>query len=152
MGRNISLGISTASVPNTVMGDSAGRPTAVNPGVTFYNMTTNQLEIYNGSAWHPINDYQRVDVSSSQAVLANRSYWVNTSSAAVTLTLPSNPNTGDFVKITDTAGTFGTNACTIANAGRPIMRQNDTMTISTNGASVRMVYYDNSRGWLLEAI
>ena len=26
------------------------------------------------------------------------------------------------------------------------------MTVDTNGASIRMVYYDNTRGWLLENI
>jgi hypothetical protein len=152
MGRIVSLGIQSASVPNMIMGTTAERPSAVNAGITFYNSTTNQLEVYNGSTWHPVNDYQRVDVSSSTTVTSNKSYWVNTSSGAVTITLPSSPNPGDFIKVTDVAGTFGTNNCIIANNGRPIMRQNDTMTISTNGASVRMVYYDNTRGWLLEAI
>lgn len=151
MGRIISLGIQSNMSAN-VMGLIAERPLAANPGVTFFNQTSNQLEIWNGSAWHPVNDYQRIDISTSGPVLANRSYWVNTASAAVTLTLPASPTAGDFIKVTDVTGTFGTNNCTINPNGNRIMRQADTMTISTNGASVRMVYYDATRGWLLEAI
>ena len=151
MGRIVSLGIQ-ATMSANIMGTTAERPTAVNPGVTFYNQSTAQLEIYNGSTWVTVGDYQRVDVTSSQTVVANRSFWVNTNSAAVTITLPASPNPGDFVKITDVAGTFATNNCTVNPNGNRIMRQADTMTISTNGASVRMVYYDATRGWLLEAI
>jgi hypothetical protein len=36
--------------------------------------------------------------------------------------------------------------------GAPIMRTNDTMTISTQGAALSMTYYDATRGWLLDAI
>jgi hypothetical protein len=151
MGRIVSLGIQSNMATN-IMGAAAERPLAANPGVTFFNQTSNQLEIWNGTAWHPINDYQRVDVSSSQTVVSNRSYWVTTASGSVTLTLPASPNAGDFVKVTDVGGTFGTNNCVINPNGNRIMRQADTMTISTNGASVRMVYYDATRGWLLEAI
>lgn len=151
MGRIVSLGIQ-ATMSANIMGTTAERPTAVNPGVTFYNQSTNQLEIYNGSTWVTVGDYQRVDISSSQTVVANRSFWVNTTSGAVTITLPASPNQGDFVKITDVAGTFATNNCIVNPNGGRIMRQADTMTISTNGASIRMVYYDATRGWLLEAI
>ncbi len=151
MGRIVSLGIQSNMATN-IMGAAAERPLVANPGVTFFNQTSNQLEIWNGTAWHPINDYQRVDVSSSQTVVSNRSYWVTTTGGSVTITLPASPNAGDFVKVTDVAGTFGTNNCVINPNGNRIMRQADTMTISTNGASVRMVYYDATRGWLLEAI
>jgi hypothetical protein len=151
MGRIVSLGIQ-ATMSANIMGTTAERPTAVNPGVTFYNQSTGQLEIYNGSAWVTVGDFQRVDITSSQTVVSNRSYWVNTTSAAVTLTLPASPSAGDFIKVTDVGGTFGTNNCTINPNGGRIMRQADSMTISTNGASVRMVYYDATRGWLLEAI
>jgi len=151
MGRIVSLGIQ-ATMSANIMGTTAERPTAVNPGVTFYNQSTGQLEIWNGNAWVIVGEYQRVDVSSSQTVAANRSFWVNTTSAAVTITLPASPSQGDFVKITDVAGTFATNNCTVNPNGGKIMRQADNMVISTNGASIRMVYYDATRGWLLEAI
>lgn len=150
MGRLITLGIGSEAMD--LMGPTAERPASANPGVLWFNTDSNQLEIYNGTAWHVVGDFEYNTISTNTNAEANRSYFVNTSSGVVTLTLPANPNTGDFIKITDVAGTFGTNALTVARNGRPIMRQADDMTVDTNGASIRMVYYDNTRGWLLENI
>lgn len=135
-----------------VMGTAAERPVSANPGVTFFNRTSNQLEIWNGTAWHVVGDYERVVVTSNTVTVPNRSYWVNTSGGVVTLTLPATPTPGDFIKVTDLAGTFGTNRCVLARNGQNIMRIADDMDITTNGASVRMVYLDTPRGWLLESI
>lgn len=150
MGRLLTVGI--ASPQQMLFGATAERPLAANPGVMYYNTTSNQLEIYNGTAWHPVNDYERVNVTTSQAVTSNKSYWVNSSGGAVTLTLPASPVAGDFIKVTDTNGTFGTNNCILARNGNNIMRTADDMTISTPGASIRIVYHDATAGWLLEAI
>jgi len=68
------------------------------------------------------------------------------------LTLPSSPVAHDYIKITDIAGTFDSNAVTIDPNGQKIMRAADTMTVSTEGASFTMIYYDATQGWLLEAI
>lgn len=152
MGRILSSGITNTNTPIMVMGAATERPASANPGVTFFNRTTNQLEIYNGTAWHVVGDYERVIITSSTVGVANRTYWVNTTAGAVTLTLPATPNPGDFIKVTDIAGTFATNNCTLARNGQPIMRIADDMTISTNGASIRLVYHDATRGWLLESI
>ena len=152
MGRIVSSGITNTNNPTMIMGTAAERPAAANPGVTYFNRSTNQLEIYNGSAWHVVGDYERVLISTNTVALPNRTYWVNTTAGVVTLTLPASPVIGDFIKITDLAGTFGTNNCTVARNGNNIMRVADDMTISTNGASIRMVYYDTARGWLLESI
>jgi hypothetical protein len=152
MGRLLTSGIANTNSPVMIMGTTADRPTAVTAGVTFFNRTSNQLEIYNGTDWHVVGDYQRILITTSSAAVSNRSYWVNTTAGAITLTLPATPVIGDFVKITDLAGTFGTNACTVARNGQNIMRTADDMTVNTNGASIRMVFYDTARGWLLESI
>lgn len=152
MGRILSNGITNTNQPIMVMGTAAERPAAANPGVTFYNRTSNQLEIYNGSAWHVVGDYERIVVTSSTVAVSNRTYWVNTSGGVVTLTLPATPVIGDFIKVTDLAGTFATNRCVLARNGQNIMRIADDMDITTNGASIRLVYYDTARGWLLESI
>lgn len=152
MGRILSSGITNTNTPIMVMGTTAERPAAANPGVTFFNRTTNQLEIYNGTAWHVVGDYERIAVSANTVTVANRTYWVNTTAGVVTLTLPAAPNPGDFIKVTDVAGTFATNRCVLARNGQNIMRIADDMDITTNGASIRIVYHDVTRGWLLESI
>lgn len=155
MGRITSLGITPQAVlPSQLSGNTAARPTLTGSqqGVTYFNTDVNQLEIWNGSYWFVVGELPNVAISSNTAAGSNHAYWVNTTGGAVTITLPANPRQGDVIKITDSHGTFGTNNCTINNNGRPIMRQNDTMVISTPGASISMVYFDNTRGWLLEAI
>jgi hypothetical protein len=155
MGRNTSLGITPSAVlPSQLSGTTASRPvlTTSQQGVTFFNTDVNQLEIWNGSYWFVVGTYPNIAVTSSQAVGSNHAYWVNTTSNTVTLTLPSAPRQGDTVRITDSHGTFGTNACTVARNGKPIMRQADDMTINTPGASLALIFFDDTRGWLLEAI
>ncbi len=150
MGRLITVGIATPQ--QMLMGTTAERPTTANPGVQYFNTTTNQLEIYNGSGWHPVGNYERVSISSNTAAVANRHYLVNTIAGPVTLTLPATPITGDYIRIQDVAGTFGSNNLTINNNSNRIMRQLDTMTISTSGASFALIYHDATAGWLVESI
>jgi len=151
MGRVVSLGIYPSNL-KTLIGSTSDRPASTNAGVQFFNTDTNILEIYNGDGWHPVNTVLPVVISSSNSVVSNRSYWVNTSGGAVTLTLPSSPTPHDYIKITDIAGTFDSNALTVDPNGQKIMRASDTMTVSTEGASFTMIYYDATQGWLLEAI
>lgn len=156
MGRFASLGItqSGATVPTQFTGTTAQRPTlaAAQAGVTYFNTDVNQMEIWNGTYWFVLGTYPNVTITTNTNAGSNHSYWVNTSSGPITLTLPATPRTGDFIKITDVAGTFGTNNLTIARNGKLIMRTNDNMTVSTNGASFALVFYDDTRGWLIETI
>ena len=48
---------------------------------------------------------------------AGRGYFMNTTSGALTLTLPASPSAGDIVAVKDYAGTFATNNLTIARNG-----------------------------------
>lgn len=151
MGRRVSIGVYPSN-NNTLFGAEADRPTTTNSGVQFYNTDTNQLEIFNGQGWHPVRDTLPAVVTSSTTVVANRNYWVDTAGGAVTVTLPSSPNAYDYVKFTDVSGTFDANNLTINPNGNRIMRTADNMTVSTEGASITMVYYNATAGWLLEAI
>lgn len=155
MGRHTTTGVISTSVqPNNSVGTTAQRPTFGNTqlGLTYFNTDVNQLEIWNGQYWFVVGEFPNVAISASQTLGSNHAYWVNTTGGAVTLALPSTARQGDYIKVTDSHGTFGTNACTINNNGNPIMRANDTMVINTTGASVALVYFDATRGWLLEAI
>lgn len=155
MGRITTLGItSNGPNPTQLSGTTAARPvlSAAQAGITYYNTDVNQMEVWSGTYWHILGEYPNVTVSSSQTMGSNHVYWVNTSGGAITLTLPATPRTGDLIKIYDIAGTFGTNNLTIGNNGHRIQRQLDTMVVSTNGAAFALVYYDATRGWLLETI
>jgi hypothetical protein len=80
---------------------------------------------------------------------AGYGYFVNTSSSAITMTLPSSPSLGDEVSIIDYAGTFDTNNLTVGRNSQPIMGTAADLTVSTERAGFTLVYVDSTQGWLL---
>ena len=80
---------------------------------------------------------------------AGSGYFVNTTSGAITMTLPSSPSLGDEVSIIDYAGTFDTNNLTVGRNSQPIMGTAADLTVSTERAGFTLVYVDSTQGWLL---
>src|SRR6056300_570902 len=96
-------------------------------------------------------DWQAVitaDGSTSTNAVSGQGYFIDTTSAAHTITLPSSPSIGDSIAIKDYAGTFGTNNLTIARNSSNIQGVANDSLISTNRASLTLVYVDATRGWL----
>ncbi len=87
------------------------------------------------------------DGSTTTTGVAGRGYFINTTSAAHTFTLPATATFADTILIKDYAGTFGTNALTIARNGHNIQGVANNSEIGTNRASVTLVYVDVTRGW-----
>jgi len=81
---------------------------------------------------------------------AGSGYFVNTTSGAITMTLPSSPTLGDEVAIIDYAGTFDTNNLTVGRNSQPIMGSAADLTVSTERAAFSLVYSDSTQGWLLK--
>ena len=77
-------------------------------------------------------------------------YFVNTSSAAITATLPGSPVLGDFISFIDYAGTFDTNNLTVARNGNNIQGTAADLTVATERAGFTLVYVDSTQGWLLQ--
>jgi hypothetical protein len=75
-------------------------------------------------------------------------YFVNTTSGVITVTLPASASIGDQIAIKDYAGTFATNNLTIARNGHNIQGVANNSLISTNRASLVLVYVDATKGWL----
>ena len=96
-----------------------------------------------GAAWQAV-------VTSSLTVVAKNGYFVNTSSAAITATLPASPTLGDFISFIDYNGTFDTNNLTIARNGKPIQGVAEDLTVSVERAGLTLVFTDNTQGWLLQ--
>jgi hypothetical protein len=91
-------------------------------------------------------------INSNRSISANKIFFISTASGPVTVTLPPEPFEGDIIKIFDTGGTFASNNLTVDPGAHKIMRLNDTMVVSTEGASFTLVYSGTTNGWLVEGI
>ena len=87
-------------------------------------------------------------VTGDTTMVAGRGYFVDTSSSAVTMTLPSSAAAGDTIVIKDYAANFGTNSVTIARNSHNIQGVANDSEIKTNRAAVKLVYVDATKGWL----
>jgi hypothetical protein len=98
---------------------------------------------YNGA----VNWDTTVKTTGFTAVSGN-GYFVNTTSGAITVTLPITPSAGAIVAITDYAGTAATNNITIGRNGSKIEAVAADVAIRTNRDSITLVYIDSTQGWL----
>jgi hypothetical protein len=96
-------------------------------------------------------DWQSVVVSDGSTVTtmaAGKGYFVNNTSAAGIVKLPTSATLGDTIAIKDYVGNFGTNALTIQRNGHNIQAVANDSRLSTNRASIVLVYVDATKGWL----
>jgi len=93
-------------------------------------------------------DWQTTAKTTAFTAVAGEGYFVDTSSGAITATLPASPSAGDQVAFKDYAATFNTNALTIARNGSNIQGFAADNDITTIRASVVLVYVDSTKGWL----
>jgi len=80
--------------------------------------------------------------------VAGTGYFVNTTSGAITVTLPSSPTAGDTVGIADYANTADTNNITIGRNGSNIQGEAKNFIINTEGGTIILTYVDATKGWL----
>ncbi len=88
--------------------------------------------------------------TSDFTAVAGEGYFVNTTSGAVSVTLPASPSLGDEVSVVDYAGTADTNNITINRNSHKIQGDASNLTISTERAGFTLVYVDATQGWLLK--
>jgi hypothetical protein len=92
-------------------------------------------------------DWDTTAKTASFTAVSGTGYFVNTTSTAITVTLPATPSAGDIVAISDYASTANTNNITIGRNGSNINGSANDYPISTKGLSVTLVYVDGTRGW-----
>ena len=104
------------------------------------------------NSWTTVADnttqWQAVQTAAFAAVAGN-GYPVNTTSAAITVTLPAG-SVGDVVEIIDYAGTADTNYITIAaNGSEKIQGLTANQIMQSEREGVRLVYVDATQGWIV---
>jgi len=87
--------------------------------------------------------------TSNFTAVSGNGYFVDTTSGAITVTLPASPSAGDVIAFKDYANTFDTNNVTLARNGSNIGGQAYDATLSTEGLAVTLVYVDATKGWIV---
>ena len=109
-------------------------------GVTIANAGT--ATGFGGISW------QSVVTGSTMTAVAGEGYPIDTTSNACTVTLPAG-SVGDVVELVDYAGTWDTNAVTLAADGSEnIEGATDDRLLEKERLGVRVVYVDATQGWV----
>ena len=80
--------------------------------------------------------------------VSGEGYFVDTTSSALTVTLPASPSQGDIVAVADYAGTAGTNGITIARNGSNFEGVANDGFIDGDRNTLTLVYVDATQGWV----
>src|SRR5210317_1830892 len=116
------------------------------PSGTTLDATNATVEGISGGA-----DFQTTPKTASFTAVSGEGYYVNTTSSAITVTLPASPSAGDLVSIVDYAGTSATNNITINPNSNNFLGATDNIVIKENRAALNLIYADATQGWTLTA-
>jgi len=86
--------------------------------------------------------------ASTITVVAGRGYWLDTSSNAITVTLPSSGSVGDQLIFVDYARNWATNAVTLSLNGLKYQAGTTNPVYDTAGQTVNIVYSGTTNGWI----
>src|SRR6056300_489956 len=132
--------ISPRSGTDVTLGDS-GDTFTIPSGATLTNNGT--ASGFASIAW------QSAIKTASFTAVAGEGYWVNTTSGAITITLPASASVGDQIIFSDYARTWGTNAVTINQNSLNFQGNSSPNPIyDVSGQSVRIVYSGATQGWI----
>ena len=93
-------------------------------------------------------DWQTTAKTANFTAVNGEGYFVNTTSGAITVTLPASPSAGNIVAIKDYASKFETNNCTLGRNSSNINGVASNQVLNTDGQSVVLVYVDGTQGWV----
>ena len=92
-------------------------------------------------------DWCTTDKTSPFTAVSGDGFFVNTTSGAITVTLPASPSAGDIVAFKDYANTWDSNAVTLCRNGSKICGVAQNANLDTESQSVTLIYVDSTKGW-----
>ena len=136
-----------------------GRFPSILPAAGGQNLTSLQPAAIVGGTFGAINaqnltnipgeiSWQSTIITTNSTIVASRGYWINTTSGAVTITLPASASVGDRIILTDYLRTWGTNALTINPNSLKFQGGTTNPIYNTSGQSVDLVYSGATQGWI----
>ena len=136
--------LSTGTLPN------ARLSSVPNSALANSSITINGSSVALGGSVTLQEDFVWEIKTSAFTAAASRGYFVDTSSAAVTATLPSSATLGDTIRFVDHTGSFDSNNLTIARNSHKIQGDASDMTVATDRAGLALVYVNAAQGWVLQ--
>jgi len=94
-------------------------------------------------------DWDTTAKTASFTAVSGNGYFVNTTSGAITMTLPASPSAGDIVAVSDYAQNAATNNITLARNGSNIQGDASDLIILRNGVAMTLVFVDATKGWIV---
>ena len=139
----------------TTIGSGASNPIVVDGSAVTLGRCGGTVALASGATQTGFGRTGTVDWQTGSVKTANftavsgEGYFCNTSGGSFSLILPSSPSAGDIVALKDYALTFDSNALNIDRNGSKINGETGTsLNISTEGASIVLVYVDATKGWI----
>jgi hypothetical protein len=121
---------------------TSGDTISIPAGVTLANSGT--ATGFASIAWQ-----STIVTTSTLTAVANRGYWIDTTSNACTITLPASASVGDQLVFVDYARNWGTNAITIDQNSLNFQGfSSPNPEYNTDGQSVSIVYSGATKGWI----
>ena len=153
----------TAGVPVTVNGDLKSNALKATDGGSIISQCGTNITL--GASGDTINlaagasqsgfgregsvNWQTSIKTSDFTAVSGEGYFVNTTSGAVTVTLPASPSVGDIVAVKDYANTADTNKILFNRNSSNVDGGTINPNIANEGGSVVLVYADATKGWLV---
>ena len=134
----------------SISGTTLTFTTAPQNGYTVEVMAFSTISV--GNAVTGATDWQSTIQTSNFTAVSGKGYFVNTTSGAVTVSLPAG-SVGDEIHFVDYASTFDTNKIVFnANGSEKIQGRSTPAKNSTENAIVRLIYQDATKGWTADNI
>ena len=128
----------------SISGNTITFTTAPPDGYTIEVTTFGMLSVSGDFQW------ESAPKTSNFSAASNRGYFVDTSSSAITVTLPSSPSAGDTVALVDYASNASTNNINVTSS-KDIMNSAADKVINYDNGAVELVYSGETKGWLVSA-
>jgi len=126
---------------NTITIGASGDTISIPAGATLANSGT--ATGFASIAWQ-----SSIVTAATITVESGKGYWLDTSSNAITVTLPASPVVGDQIILTDYARNWGTNSVTLNINSKKFQGGTTNPEYDTNGQSVDIVYSGTTKGWI----
>jgi hypothetical protein len=126
----------------------------VNTALNTSSANTNEILSWDGADYVWVTqssggtNYPWSNVSSNVSASAGDKLFVDTSTNAITITLPAAPAFGSEIRVIDIKGNSANNKITLDNNGNNIEGITDSLEVNINRAAFGLVFYDTTEGWV----